>query len=150
MAQPTRLTKGQLYAEMQCLIIDDSKVIRGGLRSLLTGLGLKPGNIIESQNVAHAIQSVDLEPNLDVVFCDISLNDGIGIDILRHSRAQEKRAVLPFIFISSDVSNEHLKQFIELGVKDVLLKPLSAHSVESSLNRQLPILMGRLVAGTKA
>jgi YesN/AraC family two-component response regulator len=139
-----RLTKGQLYARLRCLIVDDSKTVRGGLKAILLTFGVKIDSILEAQNLSGALKTIELDRSLDIVFCDISLGDGYGMQAFKAARDIGAERSPSFIFISSDVSNEHLKEFIELGVRDVLLKPLSAHAVESSMNRQLPKILEKM------
>lgn len=138
-----RLTKGQLYSRLRCLIVDDNKTVRGGLKQILLALGVKIDSIFEAQNLSGALKTIEVDKALDIVFCDISLGDGLGMQAFKAAREMGEQSP-SFIFISSDVSNEHLKEFIHLGVKDVLLKPLSTHAVESSMNRQLPKILSRM------
>ena len=139
-----RITKGQFFSRLRCLIIDDNKTVRGGLKHILMALGVKSDSIQESQNLSGALRIIEIETKLDIVFCDISLGDGNGMQALKLSREKAEEFSPSFIFISSDVSNEHLRDFIQLGVRDVLLKPLSPHAVESAMNRQLPKLLAKI------
>jgi CheY-like chemotaxis protein len=138
-----RLTKGQLYSRLRCLIVDDSKTVRGGLKQILLSLGVKIDSVVEAQSLSNALKAIEHDRSLDIVFCDISLGDGLGMQAFKVAREMGEQSP-SFIFISSDVSNEHLKEFIHLGVRDVLLKPLSPHAVESSINRQVPKLLSRI------
>jgi CheY-like chemotaxis protein len=144
-----RLTKGQLYARLKCLIVDDNKTVRGCLKSILQSFGVKPDSIQEANNMTVAYRCIEMEQKLDVVFCDILLGDGVGMDVLRYARDKCGERSPAFIFISSDVSKDHLSDFLELGVRDVLLKPLTPHSIEASLNRQLPKLIAKALASNK-
>jgi len=141
-----RLTKGQVYGVVKCLVVDDNKEVRRSVKSILLSLGILGENIYEAKNLENAQKRLNKLVPFDVVFCDISLGDGLGMDLLRHCRKECFEYEPSFIFISGDISNDNLKEFIELGVRDVLVKPLTTYTMELAIDRCLPKLMLKLTS----
>jgi CheY-like chemotaxis protein len=144
-----RLTKGQVYGVIKCLVVDDNKEVRGSVKSILLSLGILGENISDANNLENAQQRLNKHTLFDIVFCDISLGDGLGMDLLRHCRKECFEFEPVFIFISGDISNDNLKEFIELGVRDVLVKPLTTYAMELAIDRCLPKLMLKFASSGK-
>ncbi len=112
-------------SDLQLLLVDDSEVVRLGLRTLLgaaTGFTV----IAEATNVKSAVEtSRELKP--DVILLDIHLPDGTGLDacrqILRHSPDSR------ILILTSEADERLVDQAIRAGAHGYLLKEINAQAL---------------------
>lgn len=107
-------------------LVDDSELVRLGLRSLL---GLQPSLIqvvAEAANVAEAVAVVP-SSRPDVVLMDMRLPDGSGVQACR-----KLREIVPDIrvlFLTSSISDELVADSIRAGGSGYLLKEVNGQSL---------------------
>lgn len=107
-------------------LVDDSELVRLGLRSLL---GLQPTLIqvvAEAANVSEAIAAVP-SSRPDVVLMDMRLPDGSGVQACR-----KLREIVPDIrvlFLTSAISDELVADSIRAGGSGYLLKEVNGQSL---------------------
>ena len=111
------------------LLVDDSEVVRMGLRALL---GTEPTIKIvgEATNVASAVeQCARLQP--DVVLLDIRLPDGTGIDACRQilKRSENSRVLI----LTSVVDDTIVDEAIRAGAHGYLLKEVDSRGLVSAI-----------------
>ena len=111
------------------LLVDDSEVVRMGLRALL---GTEPTIKIvgEATNVASAVEHcVRLQP--DVVLLDIRLPDGTGIDACRQilKRSENSRVLI----LTSVVDDTIVDEAIRAGAHGYLLKEVDGRGLVSAI-----------------
>lgn len=111
------------------LLVDDSEVVRMGLRALL---GTEPTIKIvgEAINVASAVEhSARLQP--DVVLLDIRLPDGTGIDACRQilKRSENSRVLI----LTSVVDDTIVDEAIRAGAHGYLLKEVDGRGLVSAI-----------------
>ena len=112
-------------SDLQLLLVDDSEVVRMGLRALL---GAAAGFTVigEATNVKSAVEtSRELKP--DVILLDIHLPDGTGLDacrqILRHSPDSR------ILILTSEADERLVDQAIRAGAHGYLLKEINAQAL---------------------
>ena len=111
--------------DLKLLLVDDSEVVRMGLRALLdaaSGFSV----IGEADSVKTAVQnSRELKP--DVILLDIHLPDGTGLDacrqILRHSPDSR------ILVLTSEADERLVDQAIRAGAHGYLLKEINAQAL---------------------
>lgn len=97
--------------KIRVFLVEDSKLIRQRLFSLLNGL---PGVEIvgDSDTAADAVQGIaDLLP--DIVVLDIKLKNGSGIEVLRAIKQQQ--ALVTVIMLTNYATDEYRKKCLEAG-----------------------------------
>jgi two-component system chemotaxis response regulator CheY len=62
-----------------------------------------------------------------------------GLEFLRQLRAQKLALDVPVVMITTESSEEHVKQAIQAGAKGYIRKPFTAEQVKE---RVLPLLTG--------
>ncbi len=110
---------------MRVLLVDDSELVRTGLRTLLSA---EPGLSIvgEACTVAAAVQACQ-KTQPDVVLLDIRLPDGTGFDVCRQilKRLPETRVLI----LTSVVDPTLIDEAIRAGTHGYLLKEIDARGL---------------------
>lgn len=116
-------------SRISLLIVDDSEVVRVGLRALI---GAEPDIAIvgEAQSVAEAVEkTAQLRPN--VVLLDVRLPDGSGIDACRQllRRAPDARVLI----LTSVIDDRIVDEAIRAGAHGYLLKEIDGRGLLSAI-----------------
>ena len=122
--------------EIRALIVDDSSVMRKIVERALrqAGLDLKvvheAGSGTEGLDVLRAKQ-------VDLILSDINMPAMDGLEFLRQLRAQNLAPGVPVVMITTESSEEHVRQAILSGAQGYIRKPFTAEQVKE---RVLPLL----------
>jgi two-component system response regulator NreC len=108
---------------IRILLVDDHKVLRDGLRSLLESEA-DMRIIAEADSGQQAIQ-LTLEQNPDIVIMDLGLPDMNGLEAIRQIRCQNQSSGI--IVLSMYSRKEFVRQAIEAGANGYVPKS-SAHT----------------------
>lgn len=116
-------------ARIRVLIVDDSEVVRTGLRTLL---GIEPALEVvgEAVSVASGVEAcARLKP--EVVLLDIRLPDGTGIDACRQMvrRAPDTRVLI----LTSVLDEAVVEDAIRAGAHGYLLKEIDGRGLVSAI-----------------
>ena len=140
-------------ARIRLLIIDDSQVVRIGLRTLL---GMEPSLEIvgEAANVAEGVAAAaQLKP--DVVLLDIRLPDGSGVDACRQILQQPHEARV--LFLTSVLDDGIIDEAIRAGAHGYMLKEVDGRGlvkairdVAAGLSALDPVITTRVMQLAKA
>lgn len=105
---------------IRLLLVDDHKVVRVGLRTLLGGTG-RIQVVGEAETMVDAVtEAARLKP--DVVLMDVRLPDGSGIEACREIRAA--RAETRVLFLTSFADDDAVLATIFAGADGYLLKEI--------------------------
>ena len=105
------------------LVIDDEGSIRFTFERFLKGAGHL---VTTAASCSEALARIN-ETHFDVVFADIILEDGTGIEILREIKA--KGLTCPVIMVTGDPGVETAAESIRLGAFDYISKPINQESL---------------------
>ena len=105
------------------LVIDDEESIRFTFQRFLTA---NDHLVTTADSCRQALARMD-ETDFDVVFADIILEDGTGIEILR--KIKEKGLSCPVIMITGDPGVDTAAESIRLGAFDYIPKPLNQETL---------------------
>lgn len=111
---------------MRIAIIEDELPARQQLISLLSKLGRGIEVVFEAASVKEAVQYLQPQPQLDLIFLDVQLNDGLSLDIFKKTET-----LCPIIFATA-YDQYMLKAFQENSI-DYLLKPIKQGDLEQAL-----------------
>jgi two-component system chemotaxis response regulator CheY len=75
--------------------------------------------------------------SVDLILSDINMPAMDGLEFLRQIRAQNLAPGVPVVMITTESSEEHVKQAIEAGAKGYIRKPFTAEQVKE---RVLPLV----------
>lgn len=100
------------------LVIDDEEHMRTNLQEMLSREGHE---VFTSGNYYSALNIIEKEV-FDVIFADIILGDGTGIDVL--SEIKGRGVTCPVIMITGNPSIDTASDAVRLGAFDYLSKPI--------------------------
>ncbi len=104
------------------LLVDDSRLIRMGLRRSLESIGLK--DITEANHGKEAIEMLARQP-FDLMLLDMEMPEMNGLEVLQVLRDSPHHPWPPVIVISGGTGIDDAVRCIELGAEDYLPKPFN-------------------------
>lgn len=112
-----------------CLIADDSAPVRRIARRLLTDMGFE---VDEAENGRIALDKCSLRMP-DVVLLDWNMPVMDGLEFLRWLRGTENGKAPAVIFCTTETDVGHIREAIECGADEYLMKPFDKESLRAKL-----------------
>ena len=123
-------------SEVRALIIDDSSVMRKIVERSLRQAGLESLVVFEAGSGNEALQILKSK-EVDLILSDINMPAMDGLEFVRQLHTQQLAPEVPVVMITTESSEEHVKQAIQAGAKGYIRKPFTADQVKQ---RVLPLL----------
>jgi two-component system chemotaxis response regulator CheY len=123
-------------SEIQTLIVDDSSVMRKIVERALRQAGLDSMHVHEAGNGMEGLE-VLRSSSIDLILSDINMPSMDGLEFLRQIKVQNLAPGVPVVMITTESSEEHVKQAIAAGARGYIRKPFTAEQVKE---RVLPLL----------
>ena len=123
-------------SEVRALIVDDSTVMRKIVERSLRQAGLDPLVVEEAGSGAEGLEKLRGK-RFDLILSDINMPIMDGLEFLRQLRAQDLAPGVPVVMITTESSEEHVKQAILCGAQGYIRKPFTADQVKE---RVLPLV----------
>jgi len=123
-------------AEIRVLIVEDSTVMRKIVERSLRQAGLDPLVVHEAGSGSEGLD-VLRDKKVDLILSDINMPSMDGLEFLRQLRAQDLATGVPVVMITTESSEEHVKQAILSGAQGYIRKPFTAEQVKE---RVLPLV----------
>ena len=114
---------------MKAIIVDDERLARNELRSLLAEFP-EIEVIAEASNASEALEKIASEQP-DVVFMDIHMPDTNGIEALK--QLKELDEIPKVVFVTA--YDEHAIEAFRLNALDYLLKPVDPDRLNETINK---------------
>src|SRR5208283_1166161 len=123
-------------SEIRALIVDDSSVMRKIVERALRQAGL---DLLVVHEAGSGTEGLDLlkANQVDLILSDINMPSMDGLEFLRQIREQNLAPGVPVVMITTESSEEHVKQAIQSGAQGYIRKPFTAEQVKE---RVLPLL----------
>jgi class 3 adenylate cyclase len=125
------------FEKAKVLLVDDSRLLRMGLRRSLEEIGLT--DIVEAGDGREAIETLVRE-HFDLMLLDMEMPEMNGMEVLAVLRDTPHHPWPPVIVISGGTAIDDAVRCIELGAEDYLSKPfnpvLLRARVKTSLERK--------------
>ena len=118
------------------LIVDDSSVMRKIIERALGQAGLSMAKVLEASSGREAIAVLERE-KVQLVLSDINMPEMDGIEFLKKVRGERLAEGVPVVMITTESSEEHVRQAIAAGAQGYLRKPFTADQVKE---RVLPLV----------
>jgi len=110
------------FEKAKVLLVDDSRLIRMGLRRSLESIGLT--DIVEANHGREAIEMLARE-RFDLMLLDMEMPEMNGMQVLEVMRDSPHHPWPPVIVISGGTAIDDAVRCIELGAEDYLSKPFN-------------------------
>lgn len=123
-------------SEVRILIVDDSSVMRKIVERALRQAGLDSLVVYEASNGSEGLDMLRTK-QVDMILSDINMPAMDGLEFLRQIQAQNLASGIPVLMITTESSEEHVKQAIQCGARGYIRKPFTAEQVKE---RVLPLL----------
>jgi two-component system, chemotaxis family, chemotaxis protein CheY len=123
-------------SEVRALIVDDSTVMRKIVERALRQAGLDSLVVYEAGSGTEGLEVLKTK-QVDLILSDINMPLMDGLEFLRQVRAQNLASGVPVVMITTESSEEHVKQAILSGAQGYIRKPFTAEQVKE---RVLPLI----------
>jgi two-component system chemotaxis response regulator CheY len=122
-------------SEVRTLIVDDSSVMRKIVARALQQAGLEMV-VFEAGNGSEGVDLLKAQ-QVDLILSDINMPLMDGLEFLRQIRAQNLAPDVPVVMITTESSEEHVKEAILAGAQGYIRKPFTPEQVKE---RVLPLI----------
>lgn len=118
------------------LLIEDDEIIRSLVFDFLE---LKNFKVVSAENGSQGLLlAEELQP--DLILCDINMPNTNGYTVLKAIRENVATAKIPFIFLSSETTQDSRSRARELGANDYLSKPVKINKLLEAITNQFQLL----------
>ena len=123
-------------SEVRTLIVDDSSVMRKIVERSLRQAGLDTLVVHEAGSGTEGLELLKSRP-FDLILSDINMPSMDGLEFLRQIRTQNLASDVPVVMITTESSEEHVRQAIQAGAQGYIRTPFTAEQVKE---RVLPLI----------
>jgi len=123
-------------SEIRTLIVVDSSVVRKIVERALRQAGLDLMVVHEAGSGIEGLEVLKVK-QVDLILSDINMPSMDGLEFLRQIRAQNLAPGVPVVMITTESSEEHVKEAIQAGAQGYIRKPFTAEQVKE---RVLPLV----------
>jgi two-component system chemotaxis response regulator CheY len=122
--------------EVTALIVDDSAVMRKIVERSLRQAGLEPLTVHEAGNGYEGLEVLKAQA-VDLILSDINMPSMDGLEFVRQIGARNLAPGVPVVMITTESSEEHVKEAIQAGARGYIRKPFTPEQVKQ---RVLPLI----------
>jgi two-component system chemotaxis response regulator CheY len=124
--------------EIRALIVDDSSVMRKIVERSLRQAGVEPLVVLEAGSGVEGLEVLK-STQVDLILSDINMPAMDGLEFIRQLRERQMAGGVPVVMITTESSEEHVRQAIQAGATGYIRKPFTADQVKQ---RVLSLLVG--------
>ncbi len=114
------------------LVVDDYSLMRGFAKSSLKQLKLN--NVTEAEDGVEALAELKKE-KYDLILSDLFMPNMDGLELLKAVRNDRDLKNIPFIIMTINKKKESLKEALEAGLNDYLIKPVTTNDLSKKLSK---------------
>lgn len=117
------------------LVVEDDSAIRATLIDMLELNGFE---VVQASNGPDGFERAKAQHHRpDVILTDVSMPGFDGFEFIRSLRAAEETRATPVIIISASVEPEKMRQGMDLGAEDYIVKPFTEDQILGSIRARL-------------
>lgn len=106
------------------LVVDDFESMRLMNADALKKMGIKKISFASSGNEAfQKIKDLASTDPVNFVLSDLIMQNGTGLDLVKHLRGYPGTATLPIVMVSSKTEINHIMDCVMAGASDFVTKP---------------------------
>jgi len=124
--------------EVRALIVDDSSVMRKIVERSLRQAGLECLVVHEAGSGTEGLVILQSK-EIDLILSDINMPSMDGLQFLAEIQSRNLAPGVPVVMITTESSEEHVKQAIRSGARGYIRKPFTAEQIKE---RVLPLVRG--------
>ncbi len=117
--------------DLKLLVVDDMVGMRKFIIKLLKQLGFT--DILEASNGVEALEVLQSDQKVEMVFSDINMPEMTGIELLERVRADENLKKLPFVMITSELEKVTVTKALKAGATNYVTKPVTEDVLKEKL-----------------
>ena len=117
---------------MKVLVVDDFSTMRRIVKNLLRDLGFT--NIQEADDGSTALPMLQ-GGDFDFVVTDWNMPGMQGIDLLKAIRADSSLAHIPVLLITAEAKKEQIIMAAQAGVNGYIVKPFTAGTLKTKIDK---------------
>ncbi|MBL7997476.1 MAG: response regulator [Candidatus Kapabacteria bacterium] len=114
------------------LLIDDSDYIIEGTSSLL---GFEGYDVLTANNGSAGV-TLAQQHLPDLIICDVSMPEMDGFEVLKKLRSTKETESVRFMFLTARADKSDMRQGMEYGADDYLIKPFTVEELLSAIDAQ--------------
>ena len=115
------------------LIIEDAKILR---ESIADSLELEGFEVVQAENGNSGVL-LARKQKPDLILCDIMMPDMSGYDVLQVLNSENFGVTCPFIFTTALSERENIREGMDLGADDYLVKPFTINELLKAIHTRL-------------
>jgi two-component system, chemotaxis family, chemotaxis protein CheY len=115
--------------EVRTLIVDDSSVMRKIVERALRQAGLESLIVLEAGSGIEGLEILRAK-QVDLILSDINMPLMDGLEFLVQMKSNNLAPGIPVVMITTESSEEHVKQAILNGATGYIRKPFTAEQVK--------------------
>jgi signal transduction histidine kinase len=120
---------------VRILVVEDDTAIRATLVDILELNGFE---VVQASNGPAGLEQAKVKHRRpDVILTDVSMPGFDGFEFIRALRAAEETRAIPVIIVSASVEPEKMRQGMDLGAEDYLVKPFTEDQILGSIRARL-------------
>ncbi len=123
------------------LIVDDSPVMRSFIRRVIEISGFECDKCFEAGNGEDALAVLEYE-RVDAILTDINMPQMNGEQLIRKLESDDGMRSIPVLVVSTDATDNRIRQMLSLGAKGYLTKPFVPETLREELERLLEVTHG--------
>jgi HAMP domain-containing protein/signal transduction histidine kinase/CheY-like chemotaxis protein len=121
-------TADAVFQGKRILIVDDDVRNIFALTSAFEGLGM---DVLFAENGREGIETLDANPDIDLVLMDVMMPELDGYETMRAVRADERFARLPIVALTAKAMKGDREQSVAAGASDYITKPVDIEQLLS-------------------
>ena len=114
------------------LIVDDSNSMRAVIKKVITISGFQMDRCLEAGNGKQALEML-ADSWVDVIVSDINMPEMNGLELLDQLRRNDTLKEIPVIMITTEGSDERMKEAFARGAKGFIKKPFLPEEIKKVL-----------------
>ncbi|KAK3155740.1 hypothetical protein QOZ80_2BG0206940 [Eleusine coracana subsp. coracana] len=118
--------------EPHVLAVDDSIVDRAVISRLLRSSKYRVTTVDSGK---RALEVLSLDRNVQMIITDYCMPEMTGYDLLKRVKESAELREIPVVIMSSENSPARIRQCLEEGAEDFLIKPVRASDVSRLCSR---------------
>ena len=128
-----------MSSKTKILLVDDFEMVRMMLRKSLNRLGYQ--DIEEAKDGVEAWDKLSQAKTggkpFGMIFCDWSMPEMNGMEVLEKCRSSKEFKDLPFIMVTAEAEQAGVVRALKAGANEYLIKPISAELLQKKIDKIL-------------